>query len=130
MTKIRMMIAVLVAVLMTACIGFKTEATVDVTVLKDGKPQAGINVYRYNDDMGVETSLYISNARDIQRTNKKGVAHFELKSPDDLDPSEVGIVDTETFHFATFDSDEHRNGVVSVRVSTGDKKQATITIED
>jgi hypothetical protein len=130
MKQIKFLSMALVAVLMTACIGFKTEATVDVTVMKDGQVQKGVQVYRFNNDMGVETTMYKTNAKDIQTTNNKGVAHFDLKSPDDLDPSEVGIVDTETFHFATFDNDDHRNSLVSVKVSTGDKATATLVIED
>ncbi len=128
MKQIKFLTMALVAMLMTACIGFKTEATVDVTVMKDGQVQKGVQVYRFNNEMGVETTLYKTNSKDIQTTNNKGVAHFDLKSPEDLDPSEAGIVDTETFHFATFDNDDHRNGVVSVKVSTGDKKQVTLEI--
>ena len=132
MSKLRILFAAFVAVCMVSCIGFKTEATVDVTVVKDGQPQADVQVYRFNDNgLSGESTTYIkSNAKDIQTTNDKGVAHFDLKSPEDLEPSDAGIVDTETFYFATYDKDDNRTGLVTVKVSTGDKKKVTLKIED
>ena len=38
MKKIQLFLAALVVVIMTSCVKFKTEATVDVEVLKSGKP--------------------------------------------------------------------------------------------
>jgi len=117
---------------MTACIGFKTEATMDVTVVKNGEPQKGVQVYRFNDNgLGEGTTLYKStNAKDVKTTNNRGVVHFELKSPEDLEPSSAGIVETKNFFFATYDQDDIRNGLVAVQVSNGDKKQVTLEMEE
>ena len=114
--------------MVVACSPFKTEATVDVTVLKDGQPQKGVQVYRFNDNGLGDGTVYKSNAKDIVTTNDKGLAHFDLKSPEDLDPSSVGIEETKTFFFATFDNDDHCNGSVAVKVTNGDKKQVTLKI--
>ena len=131
MNKIRIFFAALVAVCMVSCIGFKTEATVDVTVVKDSQPQKGVQVYRFeNNGQGESSAMYKSNAKDVQTTNDKGVAHFDLKSPDDLDPSSVGLVESKVFYFATFDKDDHRNGLTEVSVTSGDKKQVTLVIEE
>ena len=120
-----------VAGLMTSCIGFKTEATVEVTVVKDGQPQKNVQVYRFNDNgLGEGTTLYKTNAHDIKTTNGKGVVRFELKSPEDLEPSDAGIVDKQNFFFATYDDNDRRNGFVAVEVATGDKKKVTLEIID
>ena len=129
MKQIKLLGLAMLAMLAVACSPFKTEATVDVTVLKDGQPQKGVQVYRFNDNgLGEGTANYKSNAKDIVTTNDKGLAHFDLKSPEDLDPSSVGIEETKTFFFATFDNDDHRNGFVAVKVTNGDKKQVTLEI--
>jgi len=122
--------AALVAVVMTACVGFKTEATVDVEVVKNGKPVAGEMVYKFPGD---RSTLYKDNATGQVKTNLAGLAHFELKSPDDLDPSSIAgqaHEDQASFHFCTFDSEGTRNGIVTVSVKTGDKKTVTLTIEE
>lgn len=124
MKKINFLLAALVAVFMTSCM-FKVEATVDVTVLKNGEPQKGVQVYRFNDT----SYSYKSNAADAQMTNNKGVAHFDLRSPDDLDPSSLGAVERAMFYFATFNENDERTGLVEVGVATGDKKQVTIEIQ-
>lgn len=131
MNKIRILFAALIAVCTVSCVNFKTEATVDVTVLKDGQPQKEVQVYRFEDNgLGEGTTNYTSNAKDIQTTNDKGVAHFDLKSPDDLEPSSAGIDETKLFYFATYDKEGNRNGLVSVSVTTGDKKQVKLEIEE
>lgn len=85
MKKIQILLAALVAVLMSSCAQFKTEATVDVTVMKDGKTQAGVLVYKAVAHGDIGGSYYKQNYKDAPvKTNLSGVAHFELKSPDDL----------------------------------------------
>ena len=85
MTKKFFLFAVIAAamVLMTSCI--KTEATVDVTVLgQDNKPVAGVMVARFNNS----SSAYFTNADEKHETNASGVAHFELKTLEDLGPAQ------------------------------------------
>ena len=131
MKTIKILFAALLAVCMTSCIKFKVEATVDVTVLKDGQPQKGVEVYRFESNMGEETTLYKGNAKDNKTTNDKGVAHFELRSPDDMDPSDLGLVASETFYFATYDAEGSRNSFASVTVAAGDKnKPVTLVIQE
>ena len=134
MKKIQLFLAAIVAVVMSSCVGFKTEATVDVEVTKAGKPQAGVVVYKFKDNgLGEGITLYKSNAKANATTNAGGVAHFDLKSPDDLDPSNVAGVelnDRATFFFCTYDAEDNRNGFVAVEVSTGDKKTVQLQIED
>jgi hypothetical protein len=119
---------------MTSCVKFKTEATVDVEVTKAGSPAAGIQVYKFKDNgLGPGSTLYKSNATGNATTNAGGVAHFALKSPDDLDPSNVAGLDLEdqaTFYFCTYDAEDMRNGIVTVSVRTGDKKTVQLVIEE
>ena len=125
--------AALVVVIMTSCVKFKTEATVDVEVLKSGKPVSGVAVYKFKDNgLGEGTTIYKSNAKESETTNSGGVAHFDLKSPDDLDPSDVAGVensDQATFFFCTYDAEGTRNGIVTVSVKTGDKKTVQLNME-
>lgn len=135
MKKIHLILAALVAVAMTSCVKFKTEATVDVEVTKAGKPAAGVVVYKFKDNgLGGEgLTLYKSNATGNETTDGGGVAHFELKSPDDLDPSDVAGVENEdqaTFFFCTYDAEGTRNGIVTVGVKTGDKKTVKLEIKE
>jgi hypothetical protein len=134
MKKIQILFAALVAVMMSACVQFKTEATVDVEVTKAGKPVSGVVVYKFKDNgLGEGTTLYKSNAKGNATTNAGGVAHFDLKSPDDLDPSNVaGVENTDqaTFYFCTYDAENTRNGIVTVSVKTGDKKTVKLVVED
>ena len=134
MKKIQLFLAAIVAVVMSSCVGFKTEATVDVEVTKSGKPQAGVVVYKFKDNgLGEGITIYKSNAKANATTNAGGVAHFDLKSPDDLDPSDVAGVelkDEATFFFCTYDAEGTRNGIVTVSVKTGDKKTVQLRIED
>lgn len=129
MKKIQILLAAFVAACMVSCGGFKVEATVDVTVVKDGQPQKGVNVYRFNDNLGEGTTQYKTNAKDVVTTNDKGVAHFELKSPEDLAPSSV-VVDSEKFYFCTYDKDDKRNGIIALEVRSGDKKQVNLEMKD
>ena len=134
MKKIQLFLAAIVAVAMTSCVNFKTEATVDVEVTKAGKPEAGVVVYKFKDNgLGEGSTLYKSNNSGSAKTNAGGVAHFDLKSPDDLDPSNVAGLDLEdkaTFYFCTYDAEGTRNGIVTVSVKTGDKKTVQLVIEE
>jgi len=134
MKKILLFLAAIVAIMMTSCVKFKTEATVDVEVTKAGKPVPGIVVYKFKDNgLGEGSTLYKSNAKGSETTNAGGVAHFELKSPDDLDPSDVSGVefsDQATFYFCTYDAENVRNSIVVVGVKTGDKKTVQLVIEE
>lgn len=134
MKKILFVLAAFVAVMMTSCVKSKTEATVDVEVTKAGKPVAGIEVYKFKDNgLGEGITLYKSNSTGSATTNSGGVAHFDLKSSDDLDPSNVAGVefsDKATFYFCTYDPDGTRNGFVASQVKTGDKLTLKLVIED
>ena len=130
MRKIQILFTVLLAVCMVSCIKFKTEAEVDVEVLKDGKPQSGVNVYKFYNDLGESGTIYKSNNKGVVTSDAEGIAHFDLKSPDDMDPSDAGLSDAETFFFCTFDKEDRRNGFVAVQISTGDKKKVQIKIQD
>lgn len=103
----------------------------DVTVVKDGQPQKGVNVYRFEDNgLGEGSAMYKSNAKATVTTDDKGAAHFDICSPDDIDPSSVGLVEAKTFYFATFDKNDSRNGMVAVQITTGDKKKVELEIKD
>lgn len=123
-------LAAFVAVTMTSCVKFKTEATVDVKVLKDGQPVPGAVVFKFKDNgLGAGITLYKSNASGSATADGGGIAHFELKSPDDLDPSDV-VEEQATFYFCTYDAEDVRNSLVTVPVSTGDKKNVELVIEE
>lgn len=135
MKKIQVILAVVVALVMASCVKFKTEATVDVEVIKDGKSVgAGTVVYKFSDSgLGEGTTIYRSNATGSVVTDAAGLAHFDLKSPDDFDPSQVGgveIEDTKTFFFCTYDKEDKRNGFIAVSLKTGDKKTVKLEIKD
>ena len=133
MKKFQLFLAAMVAVMMTSCVKFKTEATVDVEVVKDGKAVSGVVVYKFKDNgLGEGSTLYKSNASGNETTDGSGVAHFDLKSPDDLDPSDIAgteNTDEATFFFCTYDSEDSRNSLATVRVKTGDKKTVKLVIE-
>jgi hypothetical protein len=90
-------------------------------------------VYKFKDNgLGEGTTLYKSNASGNETTDAAGVAHFDLKSPDDLDPSDVvgvELSDQATFYFCTYDAEGTRNSLATVSVKTGDKKNARLVIE-
>lgn len=132
MKKIQVLFAALIAVVMTSCIQFKTEASVDVTVMKDGKAQSNVTVYKFVDNgLGEGQTQYKDNAKGAQTTNAAGVAHFELKSPEDMDPSDVGLSEAKTFYFCTFDANNTRNGFVAIEVATGNMNiPVTLVIND
>ena len=98
-----------------------------------GKPVSGVAVYKFKDNgLGEGTTIYKSNAKESETTNSGGIAHFDLKSPDDLDPSDVAGVensDQATFFFCTYDAEGTRNGIVTVSVKTGDKKTVQLNME-
>ena len=134
MKKIQILCAAVVAVVMSACVQFKTEATVDVEVTQKGKPMVGEMVYKFKGDgLGEGKTLYKSNASGSEKTDAAGVARFKLKSPDDLDPSNVAgveLTDEATFFFCTYDANGARNSIVSVKVKTGDKKTVQLDVPE
>jgi hypothetical protein len=111
---------------MTSCVRFKTEATVDVKVIKDGQPVPNEIVYKIPGD---RSSLYKENATGQAKTDAAGIAHFDLKSPDDLDPSSVAGKESKTFFFCTYDAEDVRNGIAIVTIKSGENKTAKIEIE-
>lgn len=120
MKKIQIVLMAIIAMTMSSCL-FKTEATVDVTVKNPLgiKVGAGELVYKFN---GTDKStLYSSNADGSVATNASGVAHFELKSPEDFVPSGVGYDDQQTFIFCTYDKSGNLNGQTAVTVKPGEK---------
>jgi hypothetical protein len=133
MKKIQFFLAAIVAVVMSSCVNFKTEATVDVKVTKDDNPVPGIVVYKIKDNgLGVGLTLDKGNASGNATTNAGGVAHFELKSPDDMDPSEISVFEDsyqETFFFCTYDAEGTRNSLATVQVKIGDNKSVDLIIE-
>ena len=62
------------------------------------------------------------------KTNAAGVAHFELKSPDDFAPSSVGADETITVYFAVFDAQDECLAFKSLQVKTGEKNKP-LTLE-
>ena len=128
MRKIQILLAALVTVVMSSCT-FKTEATVDVEVTKNNQPQAGVVVWKmhYKGIGGVE---YKQNYTASATTDAAGVAHFDLKSPDDFAPSSVGAQDEETFYFAVFDANEDLLGYVAQTVKTGDKLTVKLSLDE
>ena len=130
MKKFYFLLAAFVAVAMTSCVKFKTEATVDVKVIKDGQPVPGAVVFKFKDNgFGEGITLSKSSASGSATADGGGIAHFELKSPDDLDPSDV-VEEQATFFFCTYNADDVRNSLVTVPVSTGDKKNVELVIEE
>lgn len=115
----KILFAALAAVVMTACTQFKTEATVDIKVMQKGQPLSGVTVYKFPADRSTQ---YKENNTGSAVSNAGGVAHFDIKSPDDLDPSNIAGIENEneaTFFFCTFDKNGDRNAMVEVRVKTG-----------
>lgn len=129
MRKIQILLVALAAVVMSSCM-FKTEATVDVEVTKNNKPQAGVVVWKMH-YIGVGGVQYKQNYTASATTNAAGVAHFDLKSPDDFAPSSVGATDEEeTFYFAVFDANEDLLGSVAQKVKTGDKLTVKLSLDE
>lgn len=123
MKKLQVVLLTIVAITMSSCL-FKTEATVDVTV----KNMLGMNVgsgeivYKFK---GTDANTANKeNAYGSAATNAGGVAHFELKSPNDFVPSDFGYDDQQTFVFCTYDNDGKKNGQAAVTVKPGDKNVA------
>ena len=128
MRKIQILLAALVAVVMSSCT-FKTEATVDVEVTKNNQPQAGVVVWKMH-YIGVGGVQYKQNYTASATTNAAGVAHFDLKSPDDFAPSSVGAQDEETCYFAVFDANEDLLGYVAQTVKTGDNLTVKLSLDE
>ena len=128
MRKIQILLVALAAVVMTSCM-FKTEATVDVEVTKNNQPQSGVVVWKMH-YIGVGGVQFKQNYTVSATTNAAGVAHFDLKSPDDFAPSSVGAQDEETFYFAVFDANDELLGSVSQKVKTGDKLTVKLSLDE
>lgn len=130
MKKVHFFLAAIVAVCLSACVQFKTEAKVDVEVTQDGKPVSGVTVYKFIDKgLGEGSTLYKTNATGSAKTNAAGIAHFDLKSPDDFSPSSVAGSESNTFYFCTYDAEDVRSGIATVTIKTGENKTAKIEIE-
>lgn len=134
MKTFKILLAAAVAAMMTSCFS-KTEASVDVEVTQAGKAVgAGVVVYKFNDEgLGEGKTLYKQNASGSTKTNAAGVAHFDLKSPDDFTPSDVAGLDDEerkVFFFATYDANDERNGMVMVTIKAGDTQTVKLIIDD
>ena len=128
MKKFQILLVALAAVVMSSCM-FKTEATVDVEVTKNNKPQAGVVVWKMH-YKGIGGVQYKQHYTASATTNAAGVAHFELKSPDDFAPSSVGAQDEETFYFAVFDANDELLGSVSKKVKTGDNLTVKLSLDE
>ena len=115
----------MLAMLAVACNPIKTEATVDVTVLDQiEKPAAGVMVARFNNS----SSLYFTNADEKHETNSAGVAHFELKTLEDLGPKGLDN-EGEYFTFRAFDkNNEPASEEKKIWVEPGDKKELTLKL--
>ena len=115
----------MLAMLAVACNPIKTEATVDVTVIdQNDKPVAEVMVARFNNS----SSAYLTNADEKHVTNAEGVAHFELKTLEDLGP---GKYDNEGayFTFRAFDKDnEPASDEQKIFVEPGDEKKLTLKL--
>ena len=121
MKKIHVVLLAIVAVVMSSCL-FKTEATVDVSVKNAlGMPVgSGELVYKFKgSDLNVNNK---ENASGSAATDAAGVAHFELKSPNDFVPSGVGYEDQQTFIFCTYDKSGNLNAQTAITVKPGEKK--------
>ncbi len=125
MRKIQVLLLALAAVTMSSCL-FKTEATVDVSVknMLGISAGAGELVYKFKgSDVNINNR---ENANGSVATDASGVAHFELKSPEDFVPSGVGYDDQQTFIFCTYDKNGDLNGQTAVTIKPGEKKSVEI----
>ena len=128
--SIHVLLAATVAILLSACVNFKTEATADVEVTQGGKPVSGVTVYKFVDKgLGLGIANYKNNATGSAVTNGGGVAHFDLKSPDDFSPSSIAGKEEVSFCFATFDKADDCLASVQVNIKTGDKKTVKLEIQ-
>lgn len=98
----------------------KNDATINVKVEKDGKPVAGILVYRFDSDLSEAFYVNKIHADVNAATDDQGVAEFKINTIDFLNQSSV------TFIFETFDDKEKVNGKVAASVSKGGSKEVTI----
>ena len=125
MRQIKFLCLAMLAMLAIACNPIKTEATVDVTVFdQSNKPVAGVMVARFNNS----SSEYFTNADEKHETNAGGVAHFELKTLEDLGPAQY---DSEGayFTFRAFDKDnEPASEEARIWVEPGDHKSLELKL--
>ena len=126
MKQIKLFGLAMLAMLAIACNPIKTEATVDVTVLDQaGKPAAGVTVCRFNNS----SSAYYTNSDETHETNAAGVAHFELKTLDDLGPAEYED-EGAYFTFRAFDKDkEPASDEARIWVKPGDHKSLELKLK-
>ena len=125
MKSIKFLCMAMLAMLAIACNPIKTEATVDVTVLdQSNKPVTGVMVARFNNS----SSEYFTNADEKHETNAGGVAHFELKTLEDLGPK--GYDDEGAyFTFRAFDKDnEPASEEARIWVEPGDHKSLELKL--
>ncbi len=125
MKQIKVVCLAMLAMLAVACNPIKTEATVDVTVLdRNNQPAAGVMVARFNNS----ASEYFINADEKCVTNAGGVAHFELKTLEDLGPAKYDD-EGAYFTFRAFDKDnEPISDEEKIFVKPGDKAQLTLKL--
>lgn len=129
----KIFLSALAALCLTACVNFKTEATVDVEVTQKGQPLVNVTVYKFRNSMGESSTLYKTKAAGSAVTNAAGVAHFDLKSPDDFAPSDIAgheFSEENTFYFCTYDANDDRNAIVTVTLNTGDKKTVQLDVPE
>ena len=126
MKQIKLLGMAMLAMLAIACNPIKTEATVDVTVLgQDNQPVAGVMVARFNNS----ASEYFTNADEQHETNAAGVAHFELKTLEDLGPAKYES-EGANFTFRAFDKDkEPASEEATIYVKPGDKKSLELKLK-
>ena len=125
MKQIKLFCMAMLAMLAVACNPIKTEATVDVTVVdQEGKTVEGVMVARFNSG----SSAYLINADEKHLTDAAGVAHFELKTLEDLGPQGSGD-ESAIFTFRAFGNDnEPASDEKKIEVKSGDKAKLTLTL--
>jgi len=126
MRQIKFLCLAMLAMLAIACNPIKTEATVDVTVVdQNSKPVAGVTVCRFNNS----SSAYYTNSDETHETNASGVAHFELKTLEDLGPAKYES-EGANFTFRAFDKDkEPASEEATIYVKPGDKKSLELKLK-
>lgn len=108
------------AMVLAGCSG-NSAATINVKVMKDGKPVVGEMVYMYRGSLQDSFLQHKIHSSMQVATDDSGVAEFKLSSGD------FGFDSTLSFNFETFDSNENVNGKVAASVNKGQSKDVTIT---
>ncbi len=125
MKQLKVICMALLALLAIGCNPIRTEATVDVTVVdQNNKPVAEVMVARFNNS----SSAYIQNADEKHVTNAEGVAHFELKTLEDLGPAKYDN-EGDYFAFRAFGKDdEPASDEAKIFVEPGNNKKLTLKL--